>query len=172
MINFHYSTLNMTFSEITFTLLQLLNEISQIIIFQISKALEYLKKHIRAFAIPSLKTLLIVIIHEGHNSSHVFVSAYGTLRKIHQNTGSIWSTYSRIQTEYENIRANNPHIPIFSLNVGICGPDKTRILVYFTQVQRHYKLIYHLNTILNNFCIYGKKKLTCVPTTFSDLFIT
>ena len=33
------------------------------------------------------------------------------------------------------MRDGSPHIPVFSLktNTGICGPDKTRILVHFTQ---------------------------------------
>ena len=36
--------------------------------------------------------------------------------------------------KYTRIRVlSGLHIPVFSLNTLICGPDKTRIMVYFTQ---------------------------------------
>ena len=52
------------------------------------------------------------------------------LRKMHQTTGFIWSTYSCIQMEHGNMRAGSPHAPVFSLNEGIYRTDKTFILVY------------------------------------------
>ena len=57
---------------------------------------------------------------------------YTSLRKIHQNTGFIWS-YIPYLDWIQEYAGCQPHLHIFSLNTGICAADKTRILVYFTQ---------------------------------------
>ena len=63
----------------------------------------------------------------------LLIYSYISLHKIHQNAGFIWPTYSCTQTECENMRAGSPNILVFGLSTGICRPDKTCILVYFTQ---------------------------------------
>ena len=71
--------------------------------------------------------LVQISIPKGRNFTEKWLS------KIHQNTGVIWSAYCRIQTEYRNMQAVSLHIPVFNLNAGTCEPDKTCVLVYFTQ---------------------------------------
>ena len=56
-----------------------------------------------------------------------------TLPKTYLNTGFIWSMYSYIQTEYRNIWAISPNIPVFGINRAIYGAEKTSMSVSFKQ---------------------------------------
>ena len=48
-----------------------------------------------------------------------------------------WNNRCKQSMTFQSLWSGSSHIPKFSLNTEICGPDKDRILVYFTQWIRY-----------------------------------